>query len=227
MLLTKFFARHGYLRKPRDGFSLLKEGWGRKLGLTNAVHVGAHLAEERDVYEALGFSDVLWIEASAEIYQDLVRSLARPTGAKTRHVAVNALASATPGEQLKLRHFSNEGSSNSIFAASPLFREHWPTIKETGVAETVTSDTADRIAAAHGFASADLLLVDVQGAELLVLKGATSLLKSAKAVIVEVSLQPYYEGGVLQPELREFLRGRGFMEIRRPPDHGDQLYIRA
>ena len=69
--------------------------------------------------------------------------------------------------------------------------------------------------------------MDVQGAELLVLKGATSLLKSAKAVIVEVSMQPYYEGGVLQPELRDFLRGRGFMEIRRPPDHGDQLYIRA
>ena len=105
MLLTKFFARRGYLRKHRDGFSLLKEGWGRKLGLTNAVHVGAHLAEERDVYEALGFSDVLWIEASAEIYQDLVRSLAKPTGAKTRHIAVNALASATPGEQLKLLPF--------------------------------------------------------------------------------------------------------------------------
>ena len=29
MLLTKFFARRGYLRKPRDGFSLLKEGFAQ------------------------------------------------------------------------------------------------------------------------------------------------------------------------------------------------------
>lgn len=227
MLLTKFFARRGYLRKPRDGFSLIKEGWGAKLGLRNAVHVGAHLAEEREVYEALGFSDVLWIEASTTIYQNLLRDLAKPTGSKTRHVAVNAFASDKPGEELKLLHFSNDGSSNSIYAATALFRETWPTINETGVAEAVMSDTADRIAAAHGLACADLLAVDVQGAELLVLRGAEALLKTAKAVIVEVSKHPYYDGGALQPDVRDFLRRRGFMEIRRPPNHGDQLYIRA
>jgi hypothetical protein len=66
----------------------------------------------------------------------------------------------------------------------------------------------------------------VQGAELLVLRGATKLLASAKAVVVEVSRYPYYEGGALQPEIRDFLRSRGFAELRRPPNHGDQLYLR-
>ena len=226
MLLPKILGQLGLLRKHRDPLTLLKEGLGAKLGLSRAVHVGAHLAQEREAYEALGLSEVLWIEASTQIYQDLVRRLAQPTGAKTRHTAVNAFASDNAGEQLKLRHFSNDGASNSIFSATPVFRETWPSVIETGVAEAVTTDTLDRIAEAQGFAAADLIAADVQGAELMVLKGATKLLGTAKAVIVEVSMHPYYDGGVLQPEVRDFLRSRGFVEVRRPPKHGDQLYLR-
>ena len=225
--MASVLARFGLLRKHRDGFSLLKEGISGKLGLSTAVHIGAHLAEGRALYEALGFSEVLWVEASSETYQGMVRELARPTGAKTRHTAVNALVSERDGEQLVLRHFSNNGESSSIFSATPVFRAAWPAISETGRTETITSRSADQIAAAHGFHSADLLVIDVQGAELLVLRGATKLLATAKAVVVEVSKFPYYEGGALQPEIRDFLRNRGFTEIRRPPDHGDQLYLRV
>lgn len=227
MLFLKLLARLAPFRKPRDPLTLLKEGLCGELGLSSAIHVGAHFGEEREVYEALGFSDVLWVEASKEIYQTLVRRLTSPSGATTRHIAVNALVSDRAGEKVKLRHFSNDGSSNSIFSATSLLRETWPGLDETGVTETVLSDTLDRIASAHGFASADLITADVQGAELLVLKGATKLLANAKAVIVEVSKLPYYEGGVLQPELRQFLRRHGFTEIRRPPKHGDQLFVRA
>jgi FkbM family methyltransferase len=225
--LARFLGRFGLLGKHSDGFSLLKKGISAKLGLSTAVHIGAHLAEERADYEALGFSDVLWVEASAEMYQGMVREFARPTGAKTRHIAVHALVSERAGEQRQLRHFSNNGESSSIFAATPVFRAAWPTINETGRTETITSCTADQIAAAHGFNSTDLLVADVQGAELLVLKGATKLLATAKAVVVEVSKYPYYEGGALQPEIRDFLRSYGFAELRRPPNHGDQLYLRA
>ncbi len=86
--------------------------------------------------------------------------------------------------------------------------------------------TLDEIAVRSGFPKPDLLVVDVQGAELLVLKGGLSVLAAAKAVIVEVSRKPYYEGGVLYPELRDFLLARGFAEAHPAPDHGDQLYLR-
>ncbi len=90
----------------------------------------------------------------------------------------------------------------------------------------MVSDTLDRIAAEYGFPSADLLNIDTQGAELLVLKGASQLLSGARALIVEVSTKPYYDGGVLYPELRDFLRMSGFTESHAPPCHGDQLYVR-
>jgi FkbM family methyltransferase len=225
--LRTIFQLFGRLEWYRDPLTLLMEGLSEELGLSKAIHVGAHFAEERETYEALGFSEVLWVEASRDIYRELVERLARPTAANTRHVAVNALLSDRNGEEYTLRHFSNDGASNSIFPGNPSMRNRWPDVFETGSTEVLLSKTLDRVAAIHGFDAPDLVAADVQGAELMVLKGATQLLTTAKAVVVEVSTVPIFDGGVLQPELSEFLRSRGFKEFTRPPDHGDQLYIRA
>jgi FkbM family methyltransferase len=57
----------------------------------------------------------------------------------------------------------------------------------------------------------DVLQIDVQGAELLVLKGAESVLARTKAVFVEVSTRPaLYTGSTTMNELVSFLNERGF-----------------
>lgn len=226
-MVRKLMSQFGFLEKHREPLALLKDGLAAQLGIKTAIHVGAHYSEEREAYESLGFSDVLWVEASADTYRQLVDRLAKSTGARTRHVAINAFASDVAGLGVTLRHFSNEGASSSIFAATPLFRETWGHVEETGATEEVGTDTLDHIAQSNGFQNADLIAADVQGAELMVLKGATSLLANAKAVIVEVSKAQFYEGGVLQPELKAFLGRHGFIELRRAPRHGDQLFLRT
>jgi FkbM family methyltransferase len=225
-MFRQLLGQFGFLERPRDPLVLLREGLCDRLAIKTAIHVGAHYGEERGAYEALGLTDVLWVEASTKVYEELVERLEKSTGGNTRHVAVNAFASDKAGQEVVLRQFSNEGASSSIFAATALFTETWPHVSETGSSEEVGTDTLDHIATINGFQNADLLAADVQGAELMVLKGATSLLAQAKAVIVEVSLQRFYDGGVLQPELRRFLRQNGFIEVRRPPNHGDQLFVR-
>lgn len=55
----------------------------------------------------------------------------------------------------------------------------------------------------------DLIKLDVQGYELEVLKGATSCLRSTKAVIAEVSFEQYYHGQCSFDELVSFLAGFG------------------
>jgi len=59
----------------------------------------------------------------------------------------------------------------------------------------------------------DVLLIklDVQGAELKVLKGGTETLKRTKLVLTEVSVVEMYQGGCLYFELDAFLRGNGFL----------------
>lgn len=199
---------------------------GKKLGVLTVIHVGAHFGEERAIYEEMGVTDVLWIEASPQHYRELVTRLGIPSGASTRHVAVNAFTADTTGQTVSLRHFNNEGASSSMFAATPILRQTWPGVDETGTFEDVVTVKLDEIATQKGFEKPDLLVVDVQGAELLVLKGGLAVLAGAKAVIAEVSRKPYYDGGVLYPELRDFLLAQGFKEAHRAADHGDQLYLR-
>lgn len=195
--------------------------------LAKGIHVGAHNGQERDLYESMGFGSMLWVEASPEQFAKLEARLGEAAGRKMQSVAVNAFASETDGESVHLRRFNNSGASSSVFAATQLLRETWPGLDETGTSEEVQTATLDRIASETGFADADFLNVDVQGAELLVLKGATSVLSRVKAVIAEVSTQPFYEGGVLWPELRDYLRTHGFEPTTENPNpHGDVLFLR-
>ena len=52
--------------------------------------------------------------------------------------------------------------------------------------------------------------LDIQGAELLALKGAGEILKHIDYIYTEVNVNELYEGCALLPELESFLKKRGF-----------------
>lgn len=56
----------------------------------------------------------------------------------------------------------------------------------------------------------DLLKLDVQGAELMVLRGATKTLASTRMVFTEVSFRPLYRGSSVFAEVYAYLREQGF-----------------
>lgn len=68
-------------------------------------------------------------------------------------------------------------------------------------------------------------IVDLQGAELLALKGAESSLKFCNSLLIEVSKVDIYENGVLWPELKDWLMKRNFYPITEPTqNHTDILF---
>jgi hypothetical protein len=70
-------------------------------------------------------------------------------------------------------------------------------------------------------------IVDLQGAELLALRGAEKSLKNCDMLYVEVSLDEVYKGGVLYPELLNYLNEQGFTPAFEPRKiHDDILFIR-
>lgn len=57
----------------------------------------------------------------------------------------------------------------------------------------------------------DLLKIDVQGAELLALKGAVDTLKRINMIWTEISFRPIYDGSALFPDIHTFLTEAGFI----------------
>ncbi|MEM6364501.1 MAG: FkbM family methyltransferase [Planctomycetota bacterium] len=214
------------LRRKADPIVLLEQLRPRHWRPQSLIHVGAHLAQEREHYESLGYRQIWWIEGSETTHAELCRVIDAHNGPAT-HWVEHALLTDQEDQHIELHQFSNGGASNSIFHATPNLSGRWSHVHETGQSERLTSRTLDTLVKERGSVPWDVLLVDVQGAELLVLNGATTLLQNVKAVICEASTVPYYDSGVLFDELAAFLSQFGFEPVMAPRRHGDILFMRT
>jgi hypothetical protein len=97
-------------------------------------------------------------------------------------------------------------------------------------AETMVTTTVDALMAELAPpTSPNLLVVDTQGADLKVLRGATETLKQVDGLLVEVAEAPLYVGGCTFAELRAFLEPLGFHLRQLRTDavgHGDAFFCR-
>ena len=98
---------------------------------------------------------------------------------------------------------NNEGQSSSLLELGTHRIVH-PDVRYTHTLQlpTVTLDTLHRH---HDFSALNLLNMDLQGAELLCLQGATEYLKCVDYVYTEINVEPLYVGCALLPELLAFL----------------------
>ena len=216
-----------YLRRRRDPIYRLASRRAQPPP-RRLIHIGAHLAEERHKYDLLGYTDVLWVEGAPATAARLRTILAEhATTSPARHRVAEAIVTDTNGSMWQLIEQSNDGASTSLYPLSKLGQERWG-LQSTGATEATPSRTLDSLAEEFGILDADVLVADVQGAELLVFKGAERVLRSVRAVVSEISQATLYDGGVLLPELAAFLASRGFQPAMKPPKrHGDMLFLRG
>jgi FkbM family methyltransferase len=81
-------------------------------------------------------------------------------------------------------------------------------------------------------ASVGILKMDVQGAELMALRGAENMLQTVRAVLLEVAFVPFYRNCPLFEQIEAFMRGHGFARRAlyasvRPDIWGDALYAKV
>ncbi len=84
----------------------------------------------------------------------------------------------------------------------------------TGFESTVVKmpiQTVDEILASVNFPAPNFIKIDVQGAEIEVLKGATNAMKTAEVLVAEMSLVDYNEGAPLVHDVMSFLAEHGFI----------------
>jgi FkbM family methyltransferase len=186
-------------------FAFLREAKG-------VVHVGANLGQERGIYQQLGLL-VAWIEPIREVFDQLVSNIAQ----YKNQIALCALITDQDDVDYEFNIANNAGESSSIFK----FGKHadvWPEIAYLGV-RTLRSTTLATLFDREGLTPEmyPALVMDVQGAELLVLKGAGRLLTRFEFVKAEAADFEVYVGCPQLNDIKEFLEPLCFREIARVP----------
>jgi FkbM family methyltransferase len=161
------------------------------------IHVGAHHAQEHADYVAAGIKRFVYIEPCAATFNVLKSKFAAH-----HHVQLfNVACGEVEGEQVMYTGSQNEGQSNSLLKMHKHLQIH-PGITLPNT-ELVTVKRLDNLGVANkGY---QLLVMDCQGFEGRVLKGATETLKQVNYVYTEVNKDEVYQGCTLVDELDDLL----------------------
>lgn len=175
------------------------------------IHVGANRGGESAHYAAIGAAPVLYVEAIPEVCDDLERNVSRFPG----HHALQAVCGSETGLPVTFNVASNPlATASSYLPIGDIMARHRPDIHyvRSFTAETIT--LADLLAR-HGFQASqfNLLVLDVQGAELDVLKGATRVISNCEFIVSEVSDYELYKGGCTLTDVSAYLDDLGFTPV--------------
>lgn len=174
------------------------------------VHVGANTGQERQLYAKHRLA-VVWVEPIPEVFERLRDNVQGFPGQR----ALRYLVTDKDGEQYTFHVANNEGASSSILDLH-LHKELWPEVTYTAEL-TLRSIKLATLYRREGLDTTrfDTLVLDTQGSELLVLKGAAEVLPGVRYVKTEVADFESYQGCCTLTDVTRLLAGYGFRERRR------------
>jgi FkbM family methyltransferase len=191
------------------------------IDVSGVLHIGAHDCEELSFYNQLGIQpqDIIWIDAIPS----------KVIEANTRGIpnVYNAVITDKDDEDV-IFHISNNGQSSSVLEFGTHSQEHPSVVYINKIQQkSITIDTffqRNHIdASTYHFWN-----FDIQGAELMALKGAVQSIQHAKALYLEVNEKELYKNCGLITEIDEFLLQYNFKRVlthMTPHGWGDALYI--
>jgi len=189
------------LRRDPDGFLRRSSG---------VIHVGANVGQERELYGRLGLR-VIWIEPVPEVFKTLVVNLQ----SYPRQAAFQYLVTDQDDVEYTFHVSTNDAESSSILELN-LHRDIWPEVsycRTMTLQGTTLASLLQRERIAIG--DYDALVMDTQGSELLVLRGADPVLQSFRFIKTEVADFDSYVGCCQLRDIDAFVTERGFKEISR------------
>ena len=183
------------------------------------LHVGAHKCEEYNTYQNIT-SNILWIEAFPELVEEC----------KKIYPEINIINSVVSDKDNDTIEFFI--SSNSKCSSIMDFDYHKELYPEIIMNSKITLQTKKIITLyrENGIndKSYNLLVIDIQGAELMALNGMENLINSFDAVYVEVAEKALYKGGCTLEDLDIFFIKNKFSRkyLMLLNEYGNAFYIK-
>jgi FkbM family methyltransferase len=173
----------------------------------DVLHLGANTGQEAEEYYAHGIDTVVWVEAHHSTFLKLVGHV-RPY---PNHICLEACVGDVDGKEVTFHVANNGCQSSSILEFGTHKREH-PTVSFIQDVRMVTR-RVDTLMSENKitFKEGGFLNIDLQGAELLALKGMGKLIDCFDHIYVEVNEEELYKGCALVSEVDHFLARQGFV----------------
>ncbi|MDB5122410.1 MAG: hypothetical protein JWP94_539 [Mucilaginibacter sp.] len=196
------------------------------IDIKGILHVGASEGQEMEVYSRCGIESVYWIEAIEEMYIKLCARLRDYPNAKAYHACITD----SDGQEVTFKITNNNGESSSIFNLKK-HKKYYPDIVviKTITMLTTTLDTLIKNEAINIADKVNLLVMDIQGAELLALKGCKKNLKYIEYVYLEVCIDEFYEHGAKVKDIDAYLEYHHFFPVLEKKTNmgwGDRFYMK-
>lgn len=186
------------------------------------LHVGASLGQEAQRYADLGIERMIFIEAIPDVFLKLKENISKFPQA----TALNVCVSDIDGQVVKFNIANNDGQSSSFLEFGTHIEKH-PTVKFIDHIELQTV-RLDSLLKDIDLIGIDFLVMDLQGAELLALKGMGDLLNKFKYAYLEVNSQELYKNCALIEDIDFYLSSFGFERKETKMlgfGWGDALYV--
>ena len=179
------------------------------VNIRGVIHIGACMAEEFPMYDELNINDVVWIEANPEIAYKLIKKFQN-----LKRQKVYSFAATDLSHKMITLNVTNNLQSSSILKLKR-HKKYYPqiTVEKTVNVFTLTLD--DLFSACRlKIEKYNFLNIDIQGAELLALKGARNILKKIDYVYTEVNKDELYKDCCMIEDIDKYLSSFGFERIR-------------
>jgi FkbM family methyltransferase len=191
--------------------SILKRDPDRFLRkVSGVIHVGANTGQERKLYAEYGLR-VIWIEPIPEVFEKLRANVAD----FSQQRVLKCLVTDQDNVEYQFHIANNNGHSSSIIDLN-LHKDTWPQVAYEKTITPRSKTLPSLLEEEHvDYSEYDSLIMDTQGSELLVLKGAVSILENFTYIKTEVPDFESYTGCCQLADIASFLARHGYREFSR------------
>jgi FkbM family methyltransferase len=190
------------------------------LNVSGLLHIGGHYGGELQKYKSHNIDNIVLFEPLSSNFSVLSEAVKNIGG----NVVAHQVALGNDNRKVTMNISSNEAQSSSILTPKVHLTAH-PEVSFSGTEEVEMKKLDD-----YDYKDYNMIVVDVQGYELEVLKGASQTLHNIDYIYCEVNRDEVYEGNARVEEIDEFLSTYGFKRVETQWYYtevwGDALYMK-
>jgi len=190
------------------------------LNVSGLLHIGGHYGGELQKYKSHNINNIVLFEPLSSNFSVLSEAVKNIGG----NIVAHQVALGNDNRKVIMNISSNEAQSSSILIPKVHLTVH-PEVLFNGTEEVEMKKLDD-----YDYKDYNMIVVDVQGYELEVLKGATQTLHNIDYIYCEVNRDEVYEGNARVEEIDEFLSTYGFKRVETQWYYtevwGDALYMK-